>query len=432
MKNSTLIKHFAAGLSSLLFSASVFATDIVPGKAQQQAILIQNATLHTVTQGVKKEHDLLIVNGVIQQIGQNLGVPKNTRVIAAKGKHVYPGLIGLTSQLGLVEIGAVRATRDMTEVGQYTPEVKAHIAFNADSEVIPTVRSNGVTHVEVAPTGRGLTGQSSLMQLDGWNWQDALVKAQTAMHLRWPNVGINKAFWERRSPEKQKEANEKALKELKQIFEAIKAYAKARDADSNHPIDVRWEAMRPVLTGEMPLIVHASDYRQIEQAIHFANEHKLKLILADVADADLAIDLIKQHKVPVIFTSAWGRPSRSDEGIDRAYRMPAVLEQSGVEFALAIAGSWNVRDLPFAAGHTIAYGVSPETALRSVTLTPAKLMGIDDKMGSLDIGKHANIVISNGDIFDHLTHKVEMMFIEGREVNLDNRHKKLYRKYSEK
>ncbi len=432
MANNFLLKRLASGLGAMALSASLMATDIVPGTKQQQAILIQNATLHTVTQGVKKDHDLLIIDGVIQQMGANLGVPKNARVIPAKGKHVYPGLIGLSTTVGLVEIGAVRSTRDMTEVGRVTPEVKAHIAFNADSEIIPTIRSNGVTHVEIAPTGGGLTGQSSLMQLDGWNWQDALVKAQTGMHLRWPSVGINKGFWERRPPEKQKEANEKAFKDLKATFETIKAYTKARDADNNHPIDVRWEAMRPVLKGEQPLFVHANDYRQIEQAIHFANKYQLKLVLVDVADADLAINLLKQHKVPVVFTSAWGRPARSDEGIDRAYRMPSVLEKHGIEYALAISGNWNVRDLPFAAGHSIAYGASPEIALRSVTLAPAKILGVDDKLGSLDIGKQANIVISQGDLFDHLTHQVEMVLIEGREVNIDNRHKRLYRKYSKK
>jgi imidazolonepropionase-like amidohydrolase len=432
MTNSTFIKRLTTTLGAMALSSSLMATDIVPGKNQHHAILIQNATLHTVTQGVKKDHDLLIINGRIHQIGQNLGVPKNAQVIPAKGKHVYPGLIALDTTLGLVEIEAVRSTRDMNEVGQVTPEVKAHIAYNADSEIIPTIRSNGITHVEVTPRGSGLNGQSSLMQLDGWNWQDATVKAQTAMHLRWPRVGINKAFWEKRPPEKQKEANEKALKQLFDTFDTIKAYAKARDADPSHPIDVRWEAMRPVIKGEMPLVVHANDYRQIEQAIYFAKENQLKLVLADVADADLAADLIQQNRIPVVFTSPWGHPSRSDQGLDHAYRIPAVLEQKGIEYALTIDGSWNVRDLPFAVGHSIAYGVTPETALRSVTLTPAKILGVDDQLGSLDIGKQANIVISNGDLFDHLTHQVEMVLIEGRDVNLDNRQKRLYQKYSQK
>jgi imidazolonepropionase-like amidohydrolase len=432
MANIKLIKRLTASIAAMAVGGSLLASDIVPGQQQQQAILIQNATLHTVTQGVKKDHDLLIVNGVIRDMGPNLGVPKNARVIAARGKHVYPGLIALNTTLGLVEIEAVRSTRDMSEVGQITPEVQAHIAYNADSEIIPTVRSNGITHVEVAPVGRGLNGQSSLMQLDGWNWQDATVKPRTAMHLSWPRTGINKAFWERRSPEQQKEANEKALKQLFTTFDTIKAYAKARDADPDHPIDLRWEAMRPVLRGEMPLVVRASDYRQIEQAIHFANKNNLKLVLADTDDADLASDLIKQHNIPVIITSPWGHPSRSDQGLDHAYRLPAMLEQKGIEFALTINGSWNVRDLPFAVGHSMAYGVSPEAALRSVTLTPAKILGVDDKLGSLDIGKQANIVISSGDLFDHLTHQVELVLIEGRDVNLDNRQKRLYQKYSQK
>jgi imidazolonepropionase-like amidohydrolase len=413
-------------------SQNLFATDIIPAAKQQQTILIKGGTLHTVTDGVKANHDMLLVDGKISQIAPAIAAPEGATIVDAQGKQVYPGLIGMATTLGLVEVGAVRATRDSSEVGRMTPEVKAHIAFNADSEIIPTVRSNGVTHAQIAPGGRGLNGQSSLMQLDGWNWQDALVKQGTGMHLNWPSVGINKAFWESRTPEQQKKAQQKAAKQFEKSFSQIKAYAKARDENANAPVDLRWEAMRAVLKGDMPLYVNANDYRQIEQAVHFAEREALSLVIVGGRDADKAADLLIKHKVPVIYTSAWGRTWRSDEAMDRAFSMPALLESKGVQYALAIASDWPVRNLPFAAGQSIAYGASKEKALHSVTLAPAKILGVDDKMGSLTVGKQANLVISAGDLFDHLTHKVDMVLIDGRQIDIDNRHKRLHRKYSKK
>lgn len=426
MKNLILI------FITLGFNASVYATDIIPGAKNTSVILIKGGTLHTVADGIKENTDLLIEDGKISQIGNNLALPKNATLIDATGKQVYPGLIGLVTNLGLVEIGAVRSTRDSAETGRATPEVKAHIAYNADSEIIPTIRSNGVTHVQITPDGRGLNGQSSLMQLDGWNWQDALVKAQTGMHLQWPNVGINKAFWERRSAEKQQEANDKARKALDKTFEKIIAYVNARKNTPSKTIDLKWEAMRPVLNGTQPLFIHANDYRQIEDAIQFAKIKKLDIILVSSGDLDKSLKLIKQNHIPVIYTASWGRPNRSDDGMDKAYSMPSLLANNNIEYSLAITGNWQVRNLAFAAGQSIAYGVPAAQALRTITLNPAKVLGVDDIMGSLTLGKQANIIISSGDLFDHLTHKIETMLIEGRMIDLDNRQKRLAKKYSAK
>jgi len=419
----------------LLFASLSFtavATDIVPGAKQTNPILIKGGTLHTVTAGTKENHDMLIENGLISKIGQNLTAPQNSKVIDASGKRVYPGLIGLSTNVGLVEIGAVRSTRDSNEVGRATPEVQAHVAYNVDSEIIPTIRSNGITHVQIAPGGSGLNGLSSLMQLDAWTWENALVKANTGMHLRWPSVGINKAWWETRTPEKQKEANQKAFKQFKETFEQIKAYAKSRKENKAQAIDLRGEAMLPVLAAEIPVFVHADDYRQIEQAVHFADAEKLKIVIVGGRDADKASKLLKDRNIAVVFTAAWGRTWRSDEAMDRAFSTPAMLAEKGIKYSLAIESNWPVRNLAFAAGQSMAYGVPADTALESITLSPATILGVDDKMGSLTEGKQANIVISAGDLFDHLTHKVEALFIEGREVNIDNRHKRLYRKYSAK
>ena len=382
------MKKLTTLMSLCILSGSALAHDLVPGKKQEQAILITNATLHTVTQGTQENTDILLLDGKIKNIGKGLNI-KTSRTIDGTGKHVYPGLIGMVTNLGMVEVDAVRATRDVAEVGNITPEVKAHIAYNTDSEITPTIRSNGVTHVQVTPQGSGLRGQSSLVQLDAWNWQDALVKEQTGMHMSWPSMNINKAPWEKRSAEKQREAQQKALSAIDEAFTAIKAYHKARNADKKTPVDLRWEAMRPVLDGTMPLYIRADEFRQIEAAVHFAKKQGMKLVIVGGRDAWQAIDLLKQSKTPVIFTAAWGLPSRSDEGIDQVFNVPAELAKAGIPYALAVRGSWQVRDLPFAAGQSVAYGVDKEQALASITLAPAKMLGVDDQLGSLEVGKNA-------------------------------------------
>lgn len=422
----------ALSVSLIALSAQTMAHDMVPGKVVTTPTLLKGGTLHTATNGVKENHDLLIVDGKISAIAKDLAADENTTVVDMAGKHLYPGLIGMSTTLGIVEIGAVRATRDQAETGRYTPEVEAHVAFNADSEVIPTIRANGITHVEVAPVGSGLTGQASVMHLDGWNWQDSVVKQNSAMHMYWPSAGINKSFWERRSVEEQQKDNAKQLTELEQTFDLIKAYHKRRNQNPNSPIDVRWEAMRPVLNNDMPLFVHANDYRQMEQAIAFAEFYDIDIVLVGGADTPMAIDLLKSTQTPLVFTAPWGIPRRGDQAHDVAYTIPSLLEKNNIPYALAIAGSWNVRDLPFAAGQTVAHGASKAQALRSVTIEPAKILGIDDVTGSLEVGKQANIVVSEGDLFDHLTHKVTMIMIDGRIVDLNSRHKQLYDKYQQK
>ncbi|MEM0912085.1 MAG: amidohydrolase family protein [Pseudomonadota bacterium] len=416
----------------IITTFSAISHDMVPGKSPTPPILLKDATLHTATNGTMENHDLLIVDGKIQAIAGEIPVDEQTDVIDLSGMHVYPGLIGMSTTLGLVEIGAVRATRDQAETGRYTPEVEAHVAFNADSEVIPTVRANGITHVEVAPVGVGLTGQASVMHLDGWNWQDSLVKQNSAMHLYWPNTGINKSFWERRTVEEQRKDNAEQLEDLMRTFELIKAYHQRREHSPDSPIDVRWEAMRPVFKGDVPLFVHADDYRQMEQAVTFAAHHEINIVLVGGADVMMAIDLLRSSQTPLVFTAPWGTPQRSDQAYDVAYAIPALLEQNDIPFALAIAGSWNVRDLPFAAGQIVAHGASKAQALRSVTIAPARILGIDDSTGSIEVGKQANLVVSEGDLFDHLTHKVTMMMIDGRRVDLNSRHTQLYEKYKQK
>ena len=338
----------------------------------------------------------------------------------------------MDSTLGLTEISAVRATRDMSEVGDVNPDVKGRVAFNADSELIPTMRSNGITHVQVVPEGRMFTGLSSLVQLDAWNWTDAVVKADEGVNLIWPRAGINTAWWERRSPEKQREQAAKNLKKVEKHFISARAYYDAYTADKNIAVDSRWHAMMPLFDKTKPLYVHADDRRQIEQAIKFANKQDIRLVIVGGQDAWRVTDLLSKNNVELIFERPFGLPRRSDEAVDQAYKTPKLLADANINFAMTIPGNWGSRSLPFAVGQAINYGLSADKALASVTIEPAKILGVEDSMGSISVGKKANVIVSKGDLFDFATHAVTHMYIDGREVNLDNRHKRLYQKYQQK
>lgn len=425
------MKKLLLTLAATGLSLAAGAHPYKPGDAQSQPILIKGATVHTVSQGVLQNSDVLFSDGKISQVGQGLQAD-NAKVIDASGKHVYPGLITLASTLGLVEVEAVRATRDSNEVGDFNPEVQGHIAFNTDSDIIPTVRSNGITHAQVMPNGGGIAGRSSLLHLDGWSWEDALVKADLGLHMSWPQVAVRTAWWEHRSPAEQKKAMQKQRQQVQQVFDKARAYAKLRAADDNAPIDVRYQAMLPTLQGKSTLFVHADDARQIEQAVHFAKQESLKLAIIGGADAWRVKDLLAKAQVPVIYTHAYGLPRRSDEDHLRAFRTPAELDQAGVKVAIGIQSSWASRDLPWALGQTVSYGMNPERALRMNTLVAAELLGVADKLGSIEPGKSASLIITNGDLFDYLTNDIQHVFIDGREVDLNNRQKTLYHKYQQK
>lgn len=418
--------------SSTLLVSAAHAHNLIPGKVADNAVLLQGATLHTVTQGVLTDQDLLMEGGKIIAIGSNLELPANTQVMDLSGKHVYPGLIALDTTLGLIELSAVRATDDLNEVGDITPEVLGHHAFNADSEIIPTVRYMGITHAEVVPQGNGIRGRSSLMHLDGWHWQDALEQGPVAMHVTWPRAGLNTAWWEQRSPAEQRRANAAAREQLKTVFETARAYHHARRAGVHQLVDQRWEAMRGLFEGELKLFVHANDRRQIEQVLEFNREYGFDLTIVGGRDSWMLAETLAEAEIAVVFGALFGLPSRQDEAYDVAFSTPAQLHEAGVEFALAYPGFWDTRNLAFGVGNAIASGLDYQAALASVTLVPATLMGVEDRMGSLEVGKQATLVVSSGDIFDPIGQAIEYMFIDGRAVDLDNRHRQLYEKYRQR
>lgn len=430
------MRRIAAGpLCAALFAAAGLAParahDQVPGRAQDAPVLLRGGDLYTVSHGVLPATDLLFAGGKIVGIGRDLAAPAGAEVVDVSGKRVYPGLIAAATGIGLTEIGAVRATRDSVEVGDVTPEVAAHTAYNPDSEIIPTVRSNGITTVQVAPGGSLLRGRAFLVHLDGWTKEDAGVRLLDGMYLSWPRAAVSTSPWVRESPEEQKKAMAERRRELRRLFDDARAYGAARAADPDLPVDLRFAALQPVLAREQPLYVDADDFRQIAEAVAFAAEQELRMVLVGGREAHLAADLLKAADVPVILGSTQETPYRDDDDYDLAFRLPALLEEAGLRWCQAHIswGGWQARNLGFQAGQAIAFGLPEDVALRSVTLSAAEILGIADRQGSLEVGKDATLVVSDGDVLDSMEGGVRRMWIEGRAVDLDDRHKTLWRKY---
>ncbi|MCP4566300.1 MAG: amidohydrolase family protein [FCB group bacterium] len=419
-------------LCLFMLAAGSYAHDYVPGAAQHQPILLKGGDLYTVSNGLLKNTDLLFENGRITRVGQNLATPEGGEVIDVTGKRVYPGLIAPYSSIGLVEIGAVLATDDRKEIGSINPDVQAQIAYDPDSEIIPSVRANGITTALIVPAGRLVVGRSSLINLDGWTVEDAAEKLNVGLHLNWPQAAVIEAWWMEKSAEEQKKEMVENRKLIYEIFDDAKAYYLARKNDPKIKIDSRWEAMVDVFEGTLPVFIRADDYRQIEQAVAFSKDYSFSMILVGGKDSWMLTDLLKDNNISVVAAWVQGLPPRQDDGYDLAYKLPALLAEAGVKFCLSQGGASWTRNLPFQVGQAIAFGLSPEEGLRSVTLSSAEILGVADDLGSLEVGKKATLIVSDGDIFDMVTQDVVLEFIEGRRVDLDNKHKELYRKYRQK
>jgi imidazolonepropionase-like amidohydrolase len=423
------MKH-ALIIVALLVPLVAVGHDYPPAPPQAKPILLRGGDLYTVSDGVLEQTDLLFEAGRITAIGKNLNVPTDAVIIDIAGKRVYPGLIDAATVVGLTEIGAVRATSDTREVGRIHPEVKAHIAYNTDSEIIPTVRAAGVTTVLVAPQGGTLAGRSALINLDGWTWEDAAEKLNVAVHVNWPRERIISAWWMEETPEEQRENNARNREQLFEAFEAAESYYMAKSADPGIDVDTRWEAMLPVFTGEMPVFARADDYGQIEQAVSFFRKRGIRVVLVGGRESWRLTDLLKQNQIPVILGQTHAMPASEDAAYDSPFSLPDKLADAGIAFCISSAFSaTGVRNLAFQAGQAVAFGLEPETALRAITLSTAEILGVADNLGSLAVGKKATLFVSEGDILDPLTAKVTRVFIEGRNVNLDSKHEELYRKY---
>lgn len=399
----------------------VLGTDEVPGAPQSRPIALMNGVIHTVIGPPIENGTIVIKNGTIRKLGKKVKVPKDAEVFDLGGKHIYPSLIESLSQIGLREISAVRATIDASETGSINPNVKAHVSFNPDSEVIPVTRANGILIAVTAPSGGRVSGYASVMQLDGWTYEEMTLQPNVAMIVNWP------------SPPSSGESP--GLKVLRDLLDDARAYRAARAVGgSDQKFDIRLEGLLPVIAGEVPMLAKASDAGEIQAAVAFAVEQGLKVIIFGGHDAEQCADLLREHNVPVIVDSVHRRPVRRHEPFDIAYTLPARLSRKGIKFCISgadRADTWNTRNLPYHAATAAAHGLSYEDALRSVTLFPAQILGIDDRVGSLEVGKEATLIVTTGDPLETDTH-VTHAFVQGRRVQLTSRHTRLNDKYQKK
>ena len=423
----------------ILFSFTINANDQIPAPPQKNPILLENGMIHTISNGIIKG-SILFDKGKIIRISDYISPPNNAEVINLDGKHVYPGFISAVSRIGLVEINAVDVTNDHSERGDFNPNVRANVSYNPDSHIIPTTRSNGVLIANVTPSSGVVSGQSTIMMMDGWTWEDATFSHPTGLHINWPQMGVRSGGgrWMRMSPARQIERRNKALKELDDMIKDGRAYAKLRQtktrtAKDYHDKDLRWESMIPYVEGKLPIFIHANEVRQIEAAVNWSNRHELKIIIVGGKDAWRNTEILQENKIPVIYEVVTALPSRRFEDYDQAYKSPLMLYQAGVKFCISSSRSdaYRVRNLPNQAAMAAAYGLPKDVALRSITLSAAEILGIESQVGSLEAGKDATLFISNGDPLEIRTNVLQA-YIQGRKIDMGDKHKSLYNKYQQK
>ena len=423
---------------ALLLASSANAGPEIPGAEQQQPIALVGGTIHPVSGDVIQQGTLLMEEGRITAVAGEVALPENTRLVDVAGQHLYPGLFDAATNIGLVEINAVRATRDHTETGLMNPNVRAAVAVNPDSELIPVTRSNGVLLCLTAPAGDLVAGMSAVVQLDGWTWEQMTLRSAVGLHIQWPNMAPLERWYIEESSDEQLEKRDEQLRQLDDFFADARAYATARRAaDEGGPsqdADARLAAMAPVLSRDLPTIVAANTIGQIESAVAFAVRENVRMILLGGYDAPLCADLLKRHKIPVIVTGVYRLPSTRSDAYDDPYTLPARLRKAGIRFCITSSarfGASNVRNLPYNAAMAVAHGLPPDQGLRAITLSAAEILGVDNQVGSLQPGKDATLIITDGDPLETTTHVVRA-YIQGREVDLEDRHKRLWRKYQEK
>jgi imidazolonepropionase-like amidohydrolase len=401
--------------------------------AQSKPVAFINGTAH-IGNGKVLTSAIVVIRGqkleMVEDIrGMKLDYKSFDTVIDLAGKHIYPGLINTNNVLGLHDAEAVRATVDFVEVGALNSHVRSLIAYNTDNIIIPTVRTNGVLYTQVTPRGNLISGSSSVMALDGWNWEDAVLLADDGIHVNFPRHPSYRYEEERRNKEMQKHYEEEVLR-LSRFFTDAAAYLKQKNAAEKN---IRFEAMRAVLTGKSNLYLHADRAADIQAALNFAEEKQIiKPVLVGGRDAWQLTTLLKKRNVPVMLNRVFDLPDRQDEDIDLLYRVPYLLQKDSVLFCLQLEGDMEAmhsRNLPFNAGATVAYGLDKEQALAAVSLNAAKILGLADRIGSLEAGKMASFVISSGDLLDMRSSLVEAVYIAGKKIDLNNHQSDLYNKY---
>ena len=410
-----------------------FALAQTPAEKQAKRIMLYGATAHIGNGEIIENALIVIEDGKIVTIenANNVRIDiSNADYFDVIGKHIYPGFILPNSTLGLADIDAVRATRDFDEVGEFNPHIRSIIAYNTDSPVLPTIRTNGILLGQICPRGGVISGVSSIVEFDAWNYEDALYKENDGIHLNWPR-NVQK-YHSHDANQNSKNHLEDDLLELEAFFENSKSYFLVNTSK----IDIRFQAMSGLFDGTKQLFIHANTTKEIKQAVLFSKRMGVKkMVLVGAKESWRLADFLVENEVPVILNRIHRLPMHKSDAIDIAFKTPKILLDAGVLFCLDYQGDMErmgSRNLPFTAGTTVAYGLTKEEALMSITLNTAKVLGIAENLGSLEAGKEATLFVSDGDALDMLTNRVSLAFIRGKKLDLSNHQTQLYQKYKEK
>lgn len=424
-----IIFYIAATLSI----TNVWAQEsISPATAQKETIALTNATIHVGNGQVINNGTVVLKNGKITEVGANASTV-GARIIDCSGKQIYPGLILSDVQIGLIEVPAVRATIDAGEIGEMNPSIRSLVAYNTDSKVINTLRVNGILLANIVPGGGIISGSSSVVQFDAWNWEDAAYGTDLGIHFRMPsllNRGNRRGFGGQQSNVDPVKRGLEQIENVKVFFREAKAYiAEAKHENTN----LKFEAVRGLFDKKQKLFVHCNIVKEMLLAIDFSKEFGFDVVLVGAVDCWQIADLLKQNNIAVILNQLHNLPTMVDDDIDQPFKTPATLQQAGVLFAINDDDeNTRSRNLAFNAGTSVAYGLTKEEALTAITLNAAKILGVADKTGSIEVGKDANIVVCQGDILDMRTNIIDNAFIQGRQVDLNNKQMQLAEKYEKK
>lgn len=429
-------KIYLLYILTFLLSTTMCLAQQTPANAQLKDIAIVGATAHIGNGSVIKNSVIVFSKGKIITIGDVETTPLTRQamtIIDAKGKHVYPGFIAPNSTLGLIEVDAVKASNDISEMGAYNPHIRSIIAYNTESKVVESMRPNGVLLGQIVPRGGRITGTSSIVQFDAWNWEDAAIKTDDGIHINWPNSFSRGRWWlGEDNALKPNENYEKQVKDLTNFFNEAKNYANTKAAQKHLP----FEALQGLFNNSKRLYINANDQKSITDAVNFAKTQGIKHItIVGAYEANKITSFLKQNNVSVLLRRVHTRPNNEDDDYDLPYKLAKPLVDAGVLVALEPSGQMermNTRNLPFYAGTTVAHGLSKAQALQLITNNAAKILGIDNAYGTLQVGKSATLFISEGDALDMRTNQLTHAFIDGRQISLETHQTKLWKRYAKK
>ncbi len=405
-----------------------------PAPKQTNSIAILGGRAHIGNGKVIENSYILLEDGKIVTImdAKDFKAAKQDVMIDASGKDIYPGFIAPNSTLGLVEIDAVKASDDESEMGQMNPHIRSIIAYNTESKIVETTRPNGVLLAQITPRGARISGTSSVVQLDAWNWEDAVIKENDGIHLNWPRNYSRNGWWAEPGGTEPNNNYNIQKNDIQDFFDTAKAYL----ASTQEKRDIIYESLKGIENGEKTLFIHADGEKEIADAVLFKIKNNIpKMTIVGGYYAYKNIELLKENNVSVLLRRVHDLPLQEDEDVNMPFKNAKLLVDAGILVGLENAGDMErmqTRNLPFYAGTCAAWGLDKEVAVQLITLNTAKILGIDANYGSLETGKSATLFISKGDALDMKTNNVETAFIDGRQISLESHHTELYERYKGK